>query len=93
VYYNDIPVGTVCARLEKGTKEEEQRLYLMTMGILAVRSSAALFYSNSDTSHLVTVAIPFERSRHLRTPANPQIRFLVLSEVPHKEYLPARSNI
>lgn len=37
VYYNDIPVGTVCARLEKGAKEGEQRLYLMTMGILAVR--------------------------------------------------------
>lgn len=41
VYYNDIPVGTVCARLEKGTKEGEQRLYIMTMGILAVRYLAS----------------------------------------------------
>ena len=42
VYYNDIPVGTVCARLEKGAREGEQRLYLMTMGILAVRYLAPI---------------------------------------------------
>ena len=37
VYYNDIPVGTICARIEKGEQENQRRLYLMTMGILAVR--------------------------------------------------------
>ena len=46
VYYNDIPVGTVCARLEKGMKEGEQRLYLMTMGILAVRCLAPITLSS-----------------------------------------------
>lgn len=40
VYYNDIPVGTVCARLEKSSKEGDHKLYLMTMGILAVRCLA-----------------------------------------------------
>lgn len=36
VYYNDIPVGTFCCRLE--TVDGKTRLYLMTMGVLAVRS-------------------------------------------------------
>jgi|ERR1700722_14593556 len=34
VYYNDIPVGTICCRLEN--KDDQSHLYLMTMGILAV---------------------------------------------------------
>ncbi|KAJ4001618.1 N-acetyltransferase NAT13 [Lentinula boryana] len=34
VYYNDIPVGTICCRIE--TKGDEFHLYLMTMGVLAV---------------------------------------------------------
>jgi len=33
VYYNDIPVGTICCRLEN--KDDLNVLYLMTMGILA----------------------------------------------------------
>ncbi|EIM79178.1 N-acetyltransferase NAT13 [Stereum hirsutum FP-91666 SS1] len=33
VYYNDIPVGTVCCRFE--TKDGEAQIYLMTMGVLA----------------------------------------------------------
>ncbi|KAF9501901.1 N-acetyltransferase NAT13 [Pleurotus eryngii] len=40
VYYNDIPVGTVCCRLE--TKEDRTSLYLMTMGILAPYRSKGL---------------------------------------------------
>lgn|SRR6266851_3316882 len=35
VYYNDIPVGTICCRVE--TKDSVHHLYLLTMGILAVR--------------------------------------------------------
>jgi hypothetical protein len=34
VYFNDVPVGTICCRLE--TKDGQTKLYLMTMGILAV---------------------------------------------------------
>ncbi|EAU91495.1 N-acetyltransferase NAT13 [Coprinopsis cinerea okayama7 len=33
VYYNDIPVGTICCRLEN--KDDQEQLYLMTMGVLA----------------------------------------------------------
>jgi N-alpha-acetyltransferase 50 len=43
VYYNDIPVGTICCRIE--TKDSINHLYLLTMGVLAVRpdcSSARL---------------------------------------------------
>lgn len=36
MYFNDIPVGTVCCRIQKGDHEGEAKLYLMTMGILAV---------------------------------------------------------
>ncbi len=35
VYYNDIPVGTLCCRLE--SKDGATHLYILTMGILAVR--------------------------------------------------------
>ncbi|KAG6920280.1 hypothetical protein DXG01_005049 [Tephrocybe rancida] len=40
VYYNDVPVGTICCRLE--TKDDEIALYLMTMGILAPYRSRSL---------------------------------------------------
>ncbi|KAI0266812.1 acyl-CoA N-acyltransferase [Gloeopeniophorella convolvens] len=33
IYYNDIPVGTICCRLE--TKDGVNQLYLLTMGVLA----------------------------------------------------------
>ncbi|KAI9509726.1 N-acetyltransferase NAT13 [Russula earlei] len=33
IYYNDIPVGTICCRIE--TKDSVNHLYLLTMGILA----------------------------------------------------------
>lgn len=36
VYFNDIPVGNFTCRLESGPKGRTS-LYLMTMGILAVR--------------------------------------------------------
>lgn len=34
MYFNDVPVGTICCRLE--TKDGQTKLYLMTMGVLAV---------------------------------------------------------
>ncbi|KAJ7496017.1 acyl-CoA N-acyltransferase [Mycena galericulata] len=40
VYYNDVPVGTVCCRLEN--KDGHVSLYLMTMGILAPYRSRQL---------------------------------------------------
>ncbi|KAI0297154.1 acyl-CoA N-acyltransferase [Russula brevipes] len=33
IYYNDIPVGTICCRIE--TKDGVNHLYLLTMGVLA----------------------------------------------------------
>ncbi|KAJ7282995.1 N-acetyltransferase NAT13 [Mycena rebaudengoi] len=40
VYYNDVPVGTICCRLE--TKDGLVSLYLMTMGVLAPYRSRKL---------------------------------------------------
>ncbi|KAJ3535502.1 hypothetical protein NMY22_g6463 [Coprinellus aureogranulatus] len=40
VYYNDIPVGTICCRFEN--KDDQRVLYLMTMGILAPYRSRGL---------------------------------------------------
>jgi ribosomal protein S18 acetylase RimI-like enzyme len=40
VYYNDIPVGTICCRLEN--KDDQNSLYLMTMGVLAPYRSRKL---------------------------------------------------
>ncbi|EIW83137.1 N-acetyltransferase NAT13 [Coniophora puteana RWD-64-598 SS2] len=40
IYYNDIPVGNICCKLED--KDGEQCLYLMTMGILAPYRSRTL---------------------------------------------------
>jgi len=56
VYFNDVPVGTICCRLE--TKDDEHHLYLMTMGILAPYRSRNLGFQTLElilaaaTSHL-----------------------------------------
>ncbi|KAH8107912.1 acyl-CoA N-acyltransferase [Cristinia sonorae] len=42
VYYNDIPVGTVCCRLETNPQGGPTKLYLMTMGVLAPYRSRGL---------------------------------------------------
>ncbi|KAL0956367.1 hypothetical protein HGRIS_002515 [Hohenbuehelia grisea] len=46
VYYNDIPVGTICCRIE--TKDGECSLYLMTMGVLAPYRSRRLGSQSLD---------------------------------------------
>ncbi|KAJ1305747.1 hypothetical protein OPQ81_010479 [Rhizoctonia solani] len=35
IYYNDIPVGAVCSRIERGQRPGEACVYIMTMGVLA----------------------------------------------------------
>lgn len=45
VYYNDIPVGTFCCRLE--TNGDQAKLYVMTMGVLAVSGRLVVASRNS----------------------------------------------
>jgi len=35
IYYNDIPIGTICCRIETKDSDSVHHLYLLTMGILA----------------------------------------------------------
>ncbi|KDQ21426.1 hypothetical protein BOTBODRAFT_25866 [Botryobasidium botryosum FD-172 SS1] len=42
VYYNDLPVGTICCRIERSGPEGEAKLYIMTMGVLAPYRSRSL---------------------------------------------------
>ncbi|GAB1524034.1 N-acetyltransferase 5 [Rhizoctonia solani] len=35
IYYNDVPVGAVCSRIERGRMPGEACVYIMTMGVLA----------------------------------------------------------
>lgn len=42
VYLNDIPIGTFCCRLEN--QDGKCKLYLMTMGVLAVSPSSPRIY-------------------------------------------------
>ncbi|KAI0785620.1 acyl-CoA N-acyltransferase [Abortiporus biennis] len=52
VYYNDVPVGTICCRLE--TIGEETKLYLMTMGVLAPYRSRGL--GSQSLQEIITAA-------------------------------------
>lgn len=56
VYYNDIPVGTICCRIE--TKNGTSHLYLLTMGVLAVRPDCSIAHRFGADSFL---AIPISR--------------------------------
>ncbi|KAF9051122.1 N-acetyltransferase NAT13 [Hymenopellis radicata] len=46
VYYNDVPVGTICCRFE--TQGDQTNLYLMTMGVLAPYRSRTLGSQSLD---------------------------------------------
>ncbi|KAH8828247.1 N-acetyltransferase NAT13 [Flagelloscypha sp. PMI_526] len=52
VYYNDVPVGIVCARLEQ--KDGLHVLYVMTMGVLAPYRSRKL--GSQTLEHILTAA-------------------------------------
>lgn len=55
MYFNDVPVGTICCRLE--TKDGQTKLYLMTMGVLAV-STILPSIAASNIELNVTEALP-----------------------------------
>ena len=55
VYYNDIPIGTICCRIE--AKENVHHLYLLTMGILAVRPDWVLSTVSVLISSHVSLAL------------------------------------
>ncbi|KAH9949558.1 acyl-CoA N-acyltransferase [Amylocystis lapponica] len=52
VYYNDVPVGTVCCRLE--IVEGRAKLYLMTMGVLAPYRSRGV--GSQSLQHVIAAA-------------------------------------
>ncbi|KAI0081244.1 N-acetyltransferase NAT13 [Panus rudis PR-1116 ss-1] len=52
VYYNDVPVGTICCRFE--TTGETTKLYLMTMGVLAPYRSRGL--GSASLQHVINAA-------------------------------------
>jgi ribosomal protein S18 acetylase RimI-like enzyme len=54
VYYNDIPVGTVCCRIEKGLPAEPSKLYIMTMGVLAPYRNRGV--GSQSLQHIITAA-------------------------------------
>lgn len=52
IYYNDVPVGTFCCRLE--TEGEVTKLYIMTMGVLAPYRSRGL--GSQSMQHIIQAA-------------------------------------
>ena len=63
VYYNDIPVGTICCRIE--TKDNTSHLYLLTMGVLAVRPDCCSAHGFGADSFLA-ISISWHRFIYLR---------------------------
>jgi hypothetical protein len=62
VYYNDIPVGTICCRIE--TKDSASHLYLLTMGVLAVRLHCTAHRFGADS--FLAIPISWHRLIYLR---------------------------
>ena len=63
VYYNDIPVGTICCRIE--TKDSTSHLYLLTMGVLAVRPDCCTAH-RVGTDSFLAIPISWHRFIYLR---------------------------
>ena len=71
VYYNDIPIGTMCCRVE--VKDEEAKLYLMTLAVLAVSLSRIAispthFPNPTLGSHIAQEALDLKASNISSTP-------------------------
>ncbi|KAH9858701.1 acyl-CoA N-acyltransferase [Lenzites betulinus] len=52
IYYNDIPVGTMCCRVE--VKDDRAKLYLMTLAVLAPYRSRGI--GSQSLKHLIDTA-------------------------------------
>ncbi|KAF9070122.1 N-acetyltransferase NAT13 [Rhodocollybia butyracea] len=77
VYYNDVPVGTICCRIED--KDNEHRLYLMTMGVLAP------YRSRGIGSQAIEQIIDAARS-HTQTKINKIYLHVQISNVEAKKF-------
>ena len=62
VFFNDIPVGTTCSRIEVSADGKDGTLYMMTLGVLAVSHTmlAAVEPIPADTVLFlfITLALP-----------------------------------
>jgi hypothetical protein len=88
VYFNDVPVGTICCRLE--AKDGQTKLYLMTMGVLAVSTimSAEMFEINAN---VLLEALPGSTVRLPNARAN--FRGCVFSQkAENQSHIPACAN-
>ena len=87
VYYNDIPVGTICARLEKGKTDQEAKLYIMTMGVLAVSNPSPFFFIPTPPAQKARFFYsPIARLVWVRKPC----RLLLRQLSAHNQLLPPR---
>ncbi|CAG8604069.1 3298_t:CDS:2, partial [Acaulospora colombiana] len=63
IYYNDIPVGAVCSRIETDEAAKKSKLYIMTMGVLAPYRSLGL--GTYAIKHLLETASSPSTKPHL----------------------------
>ncbi|KAH8119251.1 acyl-CoA N-acyltransferase [Phellopilus nigrolimitatus] len=59
IYMNDVPVGTFCCRIEK--QDDESKLYLMTMGVLAPYRSRNI--GSQSLKHVLDAARVHEKPK------------------------------
>ncbi|KAG8903688.1 hypothetical protein FRC01_009039 [Tulasnella sp. 417] len=62
IYYNDIPVGDICCRIESDPNDEtKSRLYIMTMGVLAPYRSRKV--GSKGLEHVIENAIALSQKK------------------------------